>query len=127
MDGVLHKALKVVVRPLQECDLKGFLVQTREVVEWECVSLLVSHSYGIFDSKDMLEVRHSVVVKRPFARGMVTGEYLINGRMASERLLKNTTMVRRGFMATPTTRTLKFRDENDSVEDGEVDSGRGLL
>lgn len=31
---VLHEAMKLVVRPMQKCKLKGFLVRTPEVVEW---------------------------------------------------------------------------------------------
>lgn len=38
----LHKAMKVVTKHLQECDLKGFLLKTHEVVEWKFVSLLSS-------------------------------------------------------------------------------------
>lgn len=39
---VLHKGMEVVVRPLQKCEPKGFVVKTGEVIQWKCVLLLVS-------------------------------------------------------------------------------------
>lgn len=37
----LHKVVNVVLRPPQECKLKGFVVKTVEVVKWNSVPLLV--------------------------------------------------------------------------------------
>lgn len=62
---VHQKAVRVVVGPLQECELKGFLMRTRELVEWKCITLLVSYCYVIPEAEYMLVLRHDVAVMRP--------------------------------------------------------------
>lgn len=51
----------------------------------------------------------------------------MGGRMVSETLLKNTTVVRRRCKDTPKKSDLKYLDEHGRVKEGEVDSWSGLL
>lgn len=44
---VLYKAMKVVVRPLQKCELEGFVARTREVEVWKCVPLRTAVMFSI--------------------------------------------------------------------------------
>lgn len=62
---VNHEAMKVVVRSLQQCELKWFLAKNREVAEWKCVELLVLYCCTFLESEDMSAVQHGVAVKRP--------------------------------------------------------------
>lgn len=42
--GVLHDTMKeVAVRPVQKCQMRGFLVKTRKIDEWKFVKQLVSY------------------------------------------------------------------------------------
>lgn len=50
---MLQKAMNIVVGPLQHCDLTGFYVIIRALVEWRCEKLLVSYRYDIHDNKDI--------------------------------------------------------------------------
>lgn len=61
---VLREAMKLVVGPLQEGELKGFIVKTRELVEWKWVRLLVSYCYNTPKGEDILSVRHGIAVRR---------------------------------------------------------------
>lgn len=38
---VLHEAMKIEGRHVQECELKGLVLKIRELVEWKCVLFLV--------------------------------------------------------------------------------------
>lgn len=51
--GFLHEALKVVVRPLQECKLKAFVVKPGEVKKWRCVPQLVLYCCDIPNGMNM--------------------------------------------------------------------------
>lgn len=86
---VVHEAARAVVRPLRECELESFVVIIRGVVEKKCVLLLVSYCRDVFRGRDKSAVRHGIAVERPCARSMVAGEYIISGRIASKRSLKN--------------------------------------
>lgn len=57
----------------------------------------------------MSPVRHGVAVKRIYVRCMVNVEDTIRGRMAYERSLKDTFVVRKRCTGTLKKRTLKFR------------------
>lgn len=41
--GVLHEAMKAIVKHLRECELRGFFVKTTEVVDWKKLPILVSY------------------------------------------------------------------------------------
>lgn len=49
----LHEAIKVILGPLLESELKGFVMKNRELVHWKCVPLLVSHCCGIPANKNI--------------------------------------------------------------------------
>lgn len=49
---VLHEVMRVVVGPLQGCELKRFVVKTIELVEQKFVPLLVLYRYKIPESKN---------------------------------------------------------------------------
>lgn len=75
----------------------------------------------------MSAVRYGVSVRRACIRCVVTEEDIISSPMASKRSLKDITIVRRRLMANLKKTVLKFRDGNELVEEGEVDSGQRLL
>lgn len=89
----LHKAINVVLRPLEYCELKTFIVKTAEKVEWECVLLVASHFCIIRESKNMWTVWHYIVGNEPCIRSMVTMKNIISGLIATEEWLKNTAMI----------------------------------
>lgn len=51
--GALHESTKILLGPLQGCELKGTFVKTRELVEWKCVPLLVTYYWDTFKGEDM--------------------------------------------------------------------------
>lgn len=51
----VHEALKIVVGPLQECKLKGFLVKNEKLVERRCIPLLVKYYCVIPDGRTFRE------------------------------------------------------------------------
>lgn len=65
--GTHTAAMKVVVRPLQECALGGLAVTTGKNIEWNCVPSLTSYCRRIPERKDVAAVRHGVAVCRLFA------------------------------------------------------------
>lgn len=83
---VLREATKVVVLLEQERELRGFVVKTRKLVEWKCVSLFETFCNNP-DCKYMSAVRRSVAVKRPCHRCMVSGTAIICDRMDNGRSL----------------------------------------
>lgn len=89
-DGSAPQAMKKVSGPLQKCELSVFLVKIWELVEWKCVSLLVSCCCGIPEFKYMSAVRQGVVVKRPSVRCTGTREDIIGGKVAYGRSLRET-------------------------------------
>lgn len=91
--SALHEALKVVVEPLQNCELNRFVVKTGEVVDWNRVPLLISYCPDIPETKDFSAVRLGFVVKRPCARCMMTEEEVINDVRARERSIKDRKMI----------------------------------
>lgn len=50
---VLHKAVKLVVRPPQKCELRGVVVRTRKLGELNYITLLVSHFCAFSEAKSM--------------------------------------------------------------------------
>lgn len=56
----LYDAINVVLRPLQDCELTSFVVNTRGMVECKCVRLLGSYSRDIPAAKNMSSVAHVV-------------------------------------------------------------------
>lgn len=61
----LYKAMKLVVGPAPECEVKGFFGKSRELVEYKCVLLLVSYSCHICSGEDMSAVQLDVAMTRP--------------------------------------------------------------
>lgn len=95
----LHEAMRVVVGPLWESKLKGFLVKVRKPVG--CRPLLVSYCYEISKAKNMSIVRHGVQMQRQLVRGMTTEEDIISGQMAYARSLGETRMVAKSLLQIP--------------------------
>lgn len=86
--------MKVVVRSLQKCELRRFLVKTRELVERRSVPLLVSYCCDYPEVRDTSVVRHGVVVTKICVRSMATEEEIISGEMAGERYVRETKVIR---------------------------------
>lgn len=85
---VLQKAIKLVTGPLQKFEVKGIFVKTRELVEWNCVPLVVSFCCDITEDLDISEVQHSLEVGWSCVSCMVTRENNISSYIAYERLLR---------------------------------------
>lgn len=96
--GVIHEATKVVLRPLQKCELKGSAVKSRDVVEWKCVPLPLSYCCDIAEAEDISAVRQGFAVKRRCVRCKVIGEDFISGAISGERSLKDTKVARGRFL-----------------------------
>lgn len=121
---VFHVDMRKVVSPLQECELEQVLVEAREVVERICVLLLVSYCSDIPGRRDLWAVQHDIAVKGLCVWYIFTGEDIINGRRISKRSLKDTTMVICRYKTNLKKSTLKFRDEEERAEKGNLDGGR---
>lgn len=52
----LHIAVIVVMKSLQEVELKWFALKSIELVSWNCISLLLLYCRVIPDDKDMSAV-----------------------------------------------------------------------
>lgn len=70
-----------------------YFITTRKLLEGSCVPLLVISYCDISESTYMWPEQQGVGVKRPRARGTVTGEDIISNQMAYERKLRDTEMV----------------------------------
>lgn len=108
---VLHEAMESVVRSLQKSELKGFVVNIRELVERQLVPPLVSVCLNILEARNRSTVRHGVAVEKHCVICLATGEHIIIVIVAGERSVRDTKMVR--------CRSLKIRRNNAmSIEDG---------
>lgn len=47
MVRVIHKAMKIIVGPLDKCELKEFVISCIELAVWECAVVPVSYIRGI--------------------------------------------------------------------------------
>lgn len=56
----VHEAMEAVVRPMQECELKGFGVKTRQTVKWMSVLLAVSYCCNLPQGKNISAVQQGV-------------------------------------------------------------------
>lgn len=65
----------------------------------------MSKCFDIPQSKPLSAVRHGVVVKRPWARCMVTGEDTLSDEMAGERPTRETKRIGGRFLETETNNT----------------------
>lgn len=50
---VVHVAMKVVIGPVQERELRGFVVKKSAFAAWKCVPLLVSYCYDVSERNDV--------------------------------------------------------------------------
>lgn len=50
---VLHEAMKIVVGPLPKCELRGFVVEKRELAAWKWELLPVSYCCDFPEDKNM--------------------------------------------------------------------------
>lgn len=66
-------------------------------------------------------------MKKQCASCMVTGKEFIGDQMTSERSLNDINMVKMKCMTAPRKSTLRFRVENERVEEFEVGSARRTL
>lgn len=69
---VLPEPMKVVKWPLQNYEQRGLSEKHWELVEQNCVSLLMTYCRDISGVKDLSAVCHGVVVKRHCLICMVT-------------------------------------------------------
>lgn len=65
-DGEVFEGMKLVVCPLQKCELNGFLVKTNKPVEWNFIPSAVSYWLYISEYKNTLAAEHDVEMKRGF-------------------------------------------------------------
>lgn len=122
-----HKAIKVVVEPLQKFELRKFTEKSRMLLEWKSVPLLLSNSFEILETKDMSAVRHSLSVNRLFSRCIVAGANFISIEMASERSVRETNMRRNRFKEMSSNSTDSVNDENTLEQEDEANCGQALL
>lgn len=108
---VFHQSTKIEVGPLQNCELRTFFLNTRELAEWRCIQLLVLYCCNILEARDMSEMLHSFAVKRPCVRCVVIGEGINSGLMTGERSVRGSKMIRSWALEIP-------RKDMRSVEDG---------
>lgn len=99
--SVFCRAKKIALEPRRECELKGFVLETRVLVEWTVVPLLLAHCCDIPKAKDMSGLRLGFAVKRPSIMYVMTGEDIICGQMAHEWSLSETAMVRKSLLNIP--------------------------
>lgn len=82
------------MRELQECKLKGFLLKESESLQKKCFRLLVPYCCDFPEGKDMSDMQRGVAVKKACVGCVVTRDDIISSRMATERSVKDTIMVR---------------------------------
>lgn len=82
--SVPYKAWKLLLRSLKKRQLKGFAVNTGQVLEWKRILVPVSYCCDISERKDTSKVRHGVAVCRPCLGFIVSVEDIVGGRMCIE-------------------------------------------
>lgn len=85
---VLSRSYESSSRSLQKSELRGFVLSTRELVEWKCVLILTSYGCNIHEAKDMSPVRHCVEGRCSRIRCMVTGDDIISAKMDRKRSVR---------------------------------------
>lgn len=94
---VLHDAIEVLVGPLQEGELIRLVLKTRDLVEFNCVPLLILYCCDIVEGKDRLAEQHGVMAQRPCLEDIMTVDHIFSFQMAAERSLRGTKMARKSF------------------------------
>lgn len=95
---VVQEAVKVVVGSLRICELRGFAMMTRELVERKWVQLLVSFCYNIFEAQCVSTVQHYASVWRLCIKCRVTRKDITSSEMTGKTVVKNIKMVRDRFI-----------------------------
>lgn len=115
----LHGAMKVVLRPLWESELASFLVETRALVEWNCVPLMMSYCRDIPEREEISEMQYGVAVYRPCIPDMVTIDDILSNELACERSLNETGIVASRVLDDTKRKKSNFRSENEENAKGE--------
>lgn len=93
--------MKVVVGPLQKCELSGFFTRNMVLAEWKCVPVLVLYFCNNPESNEMLSVRLFVAAKRSCIRYMTTEVEKISNELAVKSFVRKSKMIRSRFLQIP--------------------------
>lgn len=85
-----HEAMNVEVGLQQKCELDGFVVKSREVVERNYVSFVVSYCSWYDQAKDMSAIRDGVAMNGFSATYMMIGDDLFSNERPSKKSVRNT-------------------------------------
>lgn len=96
--GVLYEAEKVVVRSPLKFLWSWFAENTQELVQWECLPLLVPRCCDILETKNISAVRYGIAKKRPYYSRMVSEDNIIGDAMPAERSVRRTKMFKSHFL-----------------------------
>lgn len=113
---VLDKTSKAVVRSLQKTMLKDFVLNTRSLIAWNCVPLLVTTCCYIPGVKNLSAVRHGISVKRPSVRCVVTADSITSCQMVSRNFLKVIKLDRRDLLWIQKNFIAIFRNDTEVAE-----------
>lgn len=80
-----HKALRVVPGPLQNDQLKSFVVKPKALAERKCVPLQISYCCDIPESKEISAMQHDNAVNGLCVTCIVKEKDIISGAMADDR------------------------------------------
>lgn len=86
--AVLHKVMKITAGSLSNRERTGYIVKTKDLVEWNFVPSLVCRCWDIPDGMNLSAVRFSFVVNRPFVRHTETKCAIIGSQLAGESSLR---------------------------------------
>lgn len=89
-------------------------VNTKELIEWECVLFMVLNFCDILDGTKISKVRYDIAVKRSYVSCMMTGEDMVSGQMTYGRSLTDTKMVRRSLLEAPRSKVACVCDDTRS-------------
>lgn len=95
---VFQEARKVEVESLLECKWKEFVLEPRKIVDWKCVSILVSCFCDTLVINDMSADQYEVAKRRPCLKCIVTEDFMISSQMVVVRSWRDIRMVRRNIL-----------------------------
>lgn len=124
---VHYEGKNVVVKPSHDYKVKELMINTYQVADWIYATLRMLCCSNSPQGDDMSAMRHDAGVKKLCIRCRVTREDNISGRMASERSLQASSIVKRDSTQSTKKRTTNLEDGMEAVDEGKVHSCRGQV
>lgn len=112
---------------MQKFKLKGYVLKSRDFVQWKCVFMLVSYCCDIPDSKEISAELRGVAVRSPCDKCMLTGEDVTSGEIGYKRSVKDTKIIRSRYIGILRSNTGVVEDRYYIVQEETAECGKELF